>query len=1322
MANYLRNQLAKVFSKYFKNISPEQFTLKFFRGEAELENLEMRPEVLQQLLGLPPWLILRKASIGSIRAVVTWTKIKSTPVRIIIDEMQLKLEVTGTPTADDFAHLDLKEYGFSEEPKKKEKYGFIDGVIDGVQLEIGCIDVTVVAPDFLGTLHIIHVSVKSCDQNWEPCSDLKQSRVEDKAKDTITLFKLLKIHELRGVISPMTPRISEAAQSDPFTFNISEPQLRIFKKKSMNDNSKTLKMHVTLDINLIKQELSRFQIQTLQHMVDSTTKMMDRTRGMNFYDTPETQDNVEKESSLAEHGFHVKIKTLELRLKNHIAARAAQNGAEQYLTSLLITNVTIHHFAEQIMGVQLLSKNALRQAYLSECSKFTTAVNSSWAKSANCSKSYIKHNLRQAATSMTIGNVKVVTLRAVSNEERVKQKRASSVANARASVEPDSAEDHSLITLLDKNFSEYHLPKDLDLVQIDMVSYFNVENMSASRTTSPASPQTNTPTPSTSRPPPVMFARVNPVKLQLNVAAILQLVDFANSCKLGTPVITENIPVAVEQLGIQISLCTTVKKMDDLNKEIQELSNSPRSTVSPDAINELKRVFAIRMESLASAEETDKKTDDGEDFGFVRYSIELSLPTLCIPNLQDGPSRVRDQELRFICSRATITNCMQESRFIGVLNFDEFYNSPLVTPKGSTMTAIPLNVHHEDHLLHPLPQRSWLPAPGNSHSASTTHINIDQIWGDLYKTVGAKKVWMMRPAAISVWMLDTTESLKTLSNEEDKNDNVDALNSSLNYATSYTLVSLPQKLELEVTNSLLLFITRFLDQFSRLSHLLDDGNDKPRKFMFLSVNEISVSLFAEKHMLHKASRTFIAEQEATGFKKAFHNVTINRLHQATYSGQRGGVQLLAIETISLNKQQPQQSPKKGVQPTTSSGKEWEHISIALRGESKMPSSPEHAYMYYQQLDKILLHKEVMEQIAFEKRMREKPDLALKPSTSPTEGKTPTKKFSLMMRMAMIYRENRDSPPSYNDIKSTLVSEFGQEEFEENKASITRLLQTLAMNETRENSQSKKGTTPALSPIKSSADDFTAIDVASSPLGNDANDTNDRHNDSTVTSPSPSEQNVSTMSAVSDMSDMSESFELNHLPQPVTQIELQNLNIALNSDDVAMFGSFTDDYFPDDVGAVSSLTITITDTRVSLVDVQTIETKSLEAFRLITPEDTSRQQFHLDGVKVTKRGKSMKVENISGPTQRKDLKKDELVERLQNELAQAQATLRQQEQHLGDMTTKLRLAGKRESTLLDALEHKQRLEKQTLLRSQQLDQRRDGEQRQRQQQQQQRWQH
>ena len=73
---------------------------------------------------------------------------------------------------------------------------------------------TVVAPEYIGTVHIIHVSLQSCNEVWQAVNDLRKSKVEDKNKHVLTLFKVLTIHELRGVISPMTPKIAEVNPLD----------------------------------------------------------------------------------------------------------------------------------------------------------------------------------------------------------------------------------------------------------------------------------------------------------------------------------------------------------------------------------------------------------------------------------------------------------------------------------------------------------------------------------------------------------------------------------------------------------------------------------------------------------------------------------------------------------------------------------------------------------------------------------------------------------------------------------------------------------------------------------------------------------------------------------------------------------------------------------------------------------------------------------------------------------------------------------------------------------------------------------------------------
>jgi hypothetical protein len=102
-----------------------------------------------------------------------------------------------------------------------------------------------------------------------------------------------------------------------------------------------LSMHMTLDIGLIKQELSRFQIQTLNHFTWSITRMMAATRGLVRNAEEVTDAGADAHAAVGtDFGVHLKIKEIELSLKNHIHTL----GQDDFLTSLHIHKVGLHTF------------------------------------------------------------------------------------------------------------------------------------------------------------------------------------------------------------------------------------------------------------------------------------------------------------------------------------------------------------------------------------------------------------------------------------------------------------------------------------------------------------------------------------------------------------------------------------------------------------------------------------------------------------------------------------------------------------------------------------------------------------------------------------------------------------------------------------------------------------------------------------------------------------------------------------------------------------------------------------------------------------------
>eukprot|EP00041_Stephanoeca_diplocostata_P037232 m.1398071 g.1398071 ORF g.1398071 m.1398071 type:complete len:1364 (-) comp24999_c0_seq15:3967-8058(-) len=1342
MASFVRNQLAKQMSRYFKNINPDLFTLSFFRGEATLNNLELRPEVLQQLLGLPKWLILRKATISSIQARVTWTKIKSQAVEIIIGDMYIELEATGNPTKEDFVTLDPALYGLDGTTPKKEKYGFIDAIIDGIRIDVSNIEIKLKGPDFDGTVHILHSSLQSCTEQWEERSELKHTRVEDRSTQSITLFKVLKIHALRGKITPNTKRISEAAQADPFIFTIPEPRIRIFKRKSLLDNTRTLSTHMTLDINRMRLQLTRFQIQTLNHMVWSLSKMMTATRGVTFGDTVdasrENADTPAGGSVAGDFGLHVKLKRLELALKSHIK----HVGQDAFLTSLIITDVSIHHFEEQPMGARLRSKDALRQSYLNECGQWMHAVNEKWyakysdgaptptgrmpaAKGLNAAANHQRRvdrtRLRQAATSVTVGRVRIITTPAVSTKDRAKRKRSEAPMSAVAAAMEDSFggslssgvdDEQELTPLLDSNYEDYHLPADIPLVQLDIISYFALPEARSASAVDVRSPTGRAPvhsrhgsasslgpTPSSTEttidiPPGAIYARINPVKITLNLPAVLHLMEFANSCRLAAPVMKhENVSSSFEDLGLEISLCPSSDKMlplwqkivagagnvsrsassdtDDLGDVAEDTSGGDGNTLlSTEEYRELRRVYKMRMEELQALEELDDGAEDvlADDHvsNFMRYTFEVQLPTIVLPNRLDGPPRVRNQEIRFTVSRATLTNCMQESRFIGSSNYDAFYRSPLVTAAGAGLVDVPLHISDDGVHVEALPRRSWLPSGRHSDTPDVMHLNIDEIWGTLHNDDGEHV--LLDRCGIAAWVVDTTRKQKVLreaaearrvvstpaksasvsptksgtprgtpsgddappvpaprlsessARTSSRSSNNDALTSPSGganavpslFASSYALISIPNKMHVNLDNSSLMFLMRFNEEFNKITSLMDDGKDMPHQFTFLAINDISISLFPETHMLKDVTPTCAAAQQKAiddHQRKCFKRLDIHRIHVASHSGKRETTQLIAIEDVGVR--DPDAPPMTTAPPTPSRAKtlalseragvtrktpssgsrtgsgrvstspQWDKVSVAIRVRTPCPTA-EHTYRFYTQLDQVLLEKE---------ESNVSPGPLGKKLSSPT---LPLPKGESVGNPDV--KGNPDVELAGGAVP--MVSEGD------------RILASRLLDDTQTHTHQDTGGMPGASNAR-----------------------------------------------------------LVHLPRPEMEMEVRGMTETLDSDTVALLLAMTDDYFPDDTYPPQSLQINFINTSVTVLDMPTYLEKKDEPCRLVSALDTATTRYDLNKVNVVRDGNHWVINSDAAVPRRANsgirpgADGDDLIQQLQEELAEARERIAVQEELL-----------------------------------------------------------
>jgi len=69
--------------RFVKNLSSDRINLSTLKGEGELTDLELDECVLTDLLALPTWMKITKATCNRVFARIPWTKLKSVPIMLV---------------------------------------------------------------------------------------------------------------------------------------------------------------------------------------------------------------------------------------------------------------------------------------------------------------------------------------------------------------------------------------------------------------------------------------------------------------------------------------------------------------------------------------------------------------------------------------------------------------------------------------------------------------------------------------------------------------------------------------------------------------------------------------------------------------------------------------------------------------------------------------------------------------------------------------------------------------------------------------------------------------------------------------------------------------------------------------------------------------------------------------------------------------------------------------------------------------------------------------------------------------------------------------
>ncbi|ELU09962.1 hypothetical protein CAPTEDRAFT_105822 [Capitella teleta] len=226
MAGIIKNQILKHLSRFTKNLSPSKINVSTLKGEGNLSNLELDELVLTDLLDLPTWLKISRASCNKVSIKIQWTKLKSQPICLYLDEIVVEMETCETPRMP--TSLDVNASYSSG-----GKYGFAERIIDGMFVSINSVVVNFKARTFAASIQLSRILVQSKTPLWQN-GDLRLTRIKDDLRGEILIFKEAEWQTLRIEANAMegsTPSLS----TTPLRLIANQSKIRISIKKRLID-------------------------------------------------------------------------------------------------------------------------------------------------------------------------------------------------------------------------------------------------------------------------------------------------------------------------------------------------------------------------------------------------------------------------------------------------------------------------------------------------------------------------------------------------------------------------------------------------------------------------------------------------------------------------------------------------------------------------------------------------------------------------------------------------------------------------------------------------------------------------------------------------------------------------------------------------------------------------------------------------------------------------------------------------------------------------------------------------------------------------------
>lgn len=225
----------------------------------------MNDQVLTELLELPSWLRLTKATCNRVTVRIQWTKLKSVPILLSLDEVHVEVE-----TCEDLRHIGTPT-GAGKIPSYATggPYGYGDKVVDGVTVTINSVVLTLRSHAFIASFQMSRIVVDSKSPTWKK-ADLRMTRVKDTDKGELLIFKELSWQTVR-----IEAKSTINDDLTPLRLITNQARCRITIKKKMSDCS-VLGCRLVFILDDLLWVLTDDQLKAALHYADSLSGLLKR--------------------------------------------------------------------------------------------------------------------------------------------------------------------------------------------------------------------------------------------------------------------------------------------------------------------------------------------------------------------------------------------------------------------------------------------------------------------------------------------------------------------------------------------------------------------------------------------------------------------------------------------------------------------------------------------------------------------------------------------------------------------------------------------------------------------------------------------------------------------------------------------------------------------------------------------------------------------------------------------------------------------------------------------------------------------------------------